>query len=266
MNVVKRTAIVMSLAGVLLSAGIARAEVITYDAALGTVPTEQGWNNELANSGSVGDYQVEDATSGKALHLNTWSSDGATNPDINSWNAKSVSGFDFTSSDATVLTAGIDVNKSNYGEAGAGDKTFWRAGYALTMTDRNNRHIILGIGDSEVRLTTDSGNWFNTNSSVVATLDTTVPIDYKLVAQDSLFKLFIGNAADPLLTLGIGTPNPAGDRQNTFRFGDISQLAGSDTWVSYVNASTVPEPSSLLLFAGMMGLGMVCYRRRKRHQ
>ncbi len=264
---VSRTKLVLTLTLVgvfaVLSASVAQAEIFTYRAADGTTPDVQGWEKETANTAAT--IEVIGEGDARALHQVSIANVNT----IASWKAEAMNGFDFTSSQAVVFEAGLQIDPTNGSDYDT-ESGVWRAGYTLAMTDMNNRHIILGISSDGVRMTTNNVNWADAESSSFEdTISPMAPNRFKLVAQNSEFKLFTAGADDadfglnPLLTLKLGAEYTAGNRANTFRFGDISTLAGSDSYVSYVNASTVPEPGSLLLFAGMMGLGAVCYRRRK---
>ena len=121
------------------------------------------------------------------------------------------------------------------------------------MTDVHDRHFVLGIATTGVRLTNDLSG-LETSSSPFLNLDTRTVYAYQLVAHDDMVELFIDG--EKKLELGVDSPRSVPNRTNTVRFGDASLLASSATTVGYVNVFAVPEPGSWLLFAGGLVLGL----------
>lgn len=232
------------------------ADVFTYDASLGTFPSAQGWTLEESTSGVNGDAAhnvVKENVYQLAAGVRSLTGDDRI---LYNWSV-SANAFNFNSFDATVLEARLQVDHSDTFTTGG----MWQTGYSLMMTDELDRHLILGIGESGVRLT-NSINGEEANSTSLYTLDTTVgPITYKIVARNGMARVYINGSE--ALRLVVGLPQ-ASDRDNTFRFGDFSASASSVTTTQFVSATTVPEPSSLVLLAGMMSLGFFGWRRRLR--
>jgi hypothetical protein len=250
MDGISRAFAVVSLVLVLVMGGsdVARAELLslTYDPSLGTLPELQGWAKSV--TGSAADQGVG---SGAFMQIAS-ASNSTTSYQTRHGN------FDFSSSIATSLETSLLVKQSAY--VPLVDR--WQAGYTLAMTDSLDRHFILGIAQNGVRLTNDASG-ANANSSVFLPMDLkTGWHDFRMVARDGFVELFIDR--QKMLELEVGASLTLPSLTNSFRFGDMSPLATSATSTKYVSAVAVPEPGSLVLFAGMLGLALGCWQWRRR--
>ena len=123
------------------------ADLFTFNAGLNTTPQEQGWALEV--QGTPSPYEVGGGT---LMQMATFDNS------VTTWNVKA-NAFDFSSSTPTVVDALMLVEKSDYVVLDGA----WRSGYAFTMTDVHDRHFVLGIATTGVRLTNDL-SWLESSS------------------------------------------------------------------------------------------------------
>ena len=232
---------------VLVLAGGATAEEV-YDASLGTLPEMQGWAKfDLGANPSP-------SVSGGALHQNATASSS-----VQSWTVQH-SPISFDSAGPVLLQAELRIVGSNYVLI---DQNHWRSGYALAITDENDRHLIAGISSTGVRLTNSPSWGISLTSSNFYAFDTTSSFHvYRLEVASGLARLLVDEAL--VLALPVGSEVPGTNwLTSTARFGDVSLHAGSEGELRYVTMSVVPEPATLSLLT-LGWLSLVRKRRRNR--
>jgi len=197
-----------------------------YDAALNTLPENQGWSIlQIGNN-------TTPTVSNETLHQEAMSASS-----IYSWSASPAGTIDFDSPNLLIFEAEIKVIMSEYNTF-ADDS--WRTGYGLSIVDEQNRVFIVGISDTGVRLTNASTNWLEIYSSSFYHFDTTLAFnDYQLVISNSNAKLFINDS--PVLMLTAGSPqNLSNWVTNAVRFGDLSLVAKSVTDLHFISFQQIP--------------------------
>jgi len=195
-----------------------------YDAALNTLPENQGWS--ILHIGDNPTPTVSDQT----LHQEA-TSEGS----VDNWAASPTGTINFDSSDTFVLRAELKVLMSEYNTLG----TQWRAGYGLSIVDEQNRVFIVGISDTGVRLTT-SAQWLEEDSSSFYSFGTTSAFnDYQLEISNGTAKLIINDSS--VLMLSAGSPQSLTNwDSNQVRFGDFSLLAESRTDLHFISFQHIP--------------------------
>jgi hypothetical protein len=221
----------------LLLALPAQASVLSYDAAVGSLPEAQGWTFN-----QDGTPPPAPSVSGGVLHQ------GVTDFSGHQYWSSSALGFDFTQAPVT-LNARLRIDFASY-------HPFPRGGYNLILVDDAGRDAALHITSSGVFL----GNDELTSVSGIIGFNTTDAFhDYHLVAGPGGISLSIdGNA---IVSLGLG---PATSGGAAVYFGDATLLGYNQSQLQFINVTTqdMPEPGTLALF----GLGLACLTRLRAHR
>jgi hypothetical protein len=209
---------------------------VTYDASLGTLPHDQGWEYyENTNT-----QAPPPSISGGVLRL------GPTTAGVQGYR-RSDYAIDF---DIGVdLMANLRIVNSTVWEAG----TTRRAGYYLFIGDHLGRIVTVGIGSDRIFLGSDNTH---ANGGIMP-VDTTAAFnDYSLtVRSDGAHLSMNGNH---LLSVALGPTNLS--LANTVWFGDLSGVAFSESEMTYLSYAPVPEPATM----AALGIGALLVARRRR--
>ena len=232
---------------------------LTYDAALGTTPVEQGWTESSNGVASV-------SVAGGQLDCSTLPfSDGAcptpSEPNYVNWRLDEV-GLDFA--DEPVVEARLRITSSQYGTNGCNG---WaRPGFMLFANATDGRTYRVGFGSGQIFLTNGAYLVFGDPGVVETSFDTTDGFhDYRLEMSDTGAVLRIDGAEVLSVPAGvpIGVTSAAG-------FGDPTVWANSAVAVQRVRITSsaccpadldgdgdvgVPDLLSLLAAWGTNGPG-----------
>ncbi len=232
----------------------ALAAATLYDAALGTLPSAQGWT--FAGGG---------ATQSVATGVYTFDTTAA-----NAGQAGNVRGLpDNTLDTATGFDLGIRlrvVSETHDGTNGAD-----RAGFSVLLVGDDPAYSLeLAFWASEVWAYKYDGGF--KKSAAEAALDTTSGFrDYRLAVRSNAYTLYADGTplfGGPLqdYRAGITLANPATliyGTPNTLFFGDDTTSARAAVQFQTVSLTAVPVPASLPLLASALGLAGLGFRRRR---
>ena len=236
-------AVLFSLVLLSLAPGAsAISSLVGYDPSLGTLPGSQGWTFSALSPGPTPQMV------GGSLHL------GPTG-DTEIWTNSSLS-FDLNSaSDDLQIEATIQVVSSDFALGFGG--TTPRAGYEITAGDINGRGFTFFLSEDRIDLM-NSGIG---PSGASALFDTTDGFhDYRLATSNGTAKLFLDGSPTLLLTLAVGDSGLFSPNQ--MMFGDGTSAASSETYLSAITFSVIPEPSTALLLGfGLSALAATSRRR-----
>jgi hypothetical protein len=220
----------------------------TYDAALGTLPEQQGWT--FAQSGGS---PPAPTVSGGFLNQGPTSTPG-TQVWSDTLNLTQYAPRDFTQG-TFVLTARLDVLSSSF----FNDGSLRRAGYYFSVSDALGRYFYLAVAGDRVWLDRDPNAPSGGPAAVL--FNTTGVHDYELRIDATGARTFIDGNLVTSAALGAGGQQAA----NTVIFGDLSVLGASQTRLANVQytAVAVPEPGTAAhLLLPLTGLFGACIRRR----
>ena len=126
----------------------------------------------------------------------------------------------------------------------------------------NNTSTSVFYYASDKYANTASTNKYNFYSGNTASGD---PFSYNVNSGYLFIRLSQSYVADSVIsgTLTINTVYEDTDLDDYFTFGNVVTLNGNP-FITYVNGSAVPEPSTYAAIIGMAGLGLALTRRRRK--
>jgi hypothetical protein len=244
----KATTVLLVCLLVLSVSCIVRAEnwAVSYDASLGTLPTDQGWQGYYEGDSSPAPY-----VSNGILHQGLTASYGTQ-----TWSAISPVSIDMSGSTPFIAESCFRVLQSSFWQNG----TDWRNGFNVVINDQSGRCVQAGFSSSGVSLRGDQNNVMGEYGVQFVPFDTTSTTHtYRVVTSSNVGYLYADNAL--LATTPIGSPYGG---HNGVWFGDGTYAGNSQVDIQYVRFGSVPEPSGILaLLTGVGGLGGLMLRRRK---
>jgi hypothetical protein len=200
----------------------------SYDPALGTFPSAQGW--QLVEFQGVSPAPT---VSGGVLRQGPTSFDG-----YQYWTRSDIGAF-FATSQSWVVESRVKIISSTFGPGGFPNT--WRAGYGVTLKDAVGRNISLGISDSGVRISVEL-NLNNAQSSSFIPLDTTSAFrTYRMVVNSSGLELLVDGTLTATLPLG-GTSSEI----NEFFFADGTSSGASQSELSLLRWGVIPSTGTTL--------------------
>lgn len=212
----------------------AQASILTYNAGLGTLPTDQGWD-------FGGDTAAGAAVSGGILSYGPTSFAGLTY-----WShTPEPIAMDF-SADTYTLSADLRLTDSTFGNVSG----FRRAGFNLYLSDASGNWVIAELGSSTIGLRNDNNGLSDPAASV--TLDDAFHL-VTLEAGPSGARLLVDGVEK--LTIAFGT----GVAPNSAHWGESSILAGA-TLTEIRGVTLVPAPTGAAAF---LLVGLLNARRRR---
>ena len=212
----------------------ARAATVTYDPAVGTLPTAQGWTLTELNSPPAPSVIAQ------ALHQGL-----VQVGDAQYYSQALVT--DFTTN-SVFADLELQVISSSFGFP----SNLPRTGYYLIVRDVANRNFLLGIASDRVILQNDSSS----PSLNQFLMDTTAQFhNYHLAVDNTGAVLSVDGIQR--ITLALGSSDSGSS--SSVLFGAITNAESSETRLKGVTVGTVPEPSSTIL---LLSGALFCLRRR----
>jgi len=224
--------------GVLAAGAFAAPPCESYDAALGTTPDQQGWDESINEPGAV-TFEV----TGGVLHQSTLPFsvndcfDGASQPQSLSW---IVAADPFQFSEGVVLEAELRVLSSQYTTNPCNG---WpRPGLLVGVEDDSARTFRVGFGASTLFLANDPFVPFGDPGVVEASFDTTDGFHvYRLEIVGANAALFI----DGVPTLSLSTFGDPFSASNRVVFGDGTSWANSEVEIRSVRVFPMGDEDCL---------------------
>lgn len=228
------TCVALAGASLFMSAGMACAEIITFDGALGTTPESQGWT-------FAGSFAAPMSVGGGELSLGPTSVSGTTY-----WEALPAGALDFTTQSASI-EATVRLTGADYGNFSG----FRRGGFALYLQDDAGRYVIADLGDNAISL----GNDNNRTSDPEMAFDLTSAFrTVRLEAGPGGGVLYVDGVQMLTIALGSGSGGLSGGW-----WGEGTILANADL-IEVQRVQYIPAPGAA---AGLL-CGVAAALRRRR--
>ena len=245
--------LLLALARSCLMPDVALGAITLYDAALGTIPQEQGWvlNEDIMPPTG---YPVSVDPDGLYLSTLAFGTNDPPNFGGGVWWSNDSLGIDFTEDFAVeasvkILTApNHSINRD----------TGWpRPGYAIAVTDVHGTSFWVGLGSGEVFLSNTFYGQYGTPNTVYTSFVTT---DQHHVYRIERASGGVGAALriDGVLKLELPALGPV-ESTETLYFGDPTYWANSESYTAWVryevpgNVGVIPPSPSRLLWVSPMG-------------
>lgn len=224
----------VAMCSMLVCAGAASADLLTYNPSLGTLPQAQGWTFE-------GSYNAPMSVGSGQLNYGPTTVGGTTY-----WGHEPVNTTRFA--DGTVfIEAEIRLTGADFGNFSG----YRRAGFTLFLSDDDGRWIIADMGDQRISL----GNDDTRLSDPVAAFDLTSAFHLvRLEAGPTGGRLLVDGIERLTLPLGGGRSGGAAGS-----FGEMTVLANVNM-TEIRGARYVPAPTAAMALAGLAVFGA---RRRR---
>lgn len=214
----------------------ANAQVLTYNASLGTTPQNQGWTV----GGSLGN-PTAGTVSGGALRYGP-----TVFADTLFWSHNPSGGANFATT-AWSIEFDLRLTNTTYGNVSG----FRRGGFSVTFQDDFGRWIALDAGSAGLGIRNDSnGTTDPTTATNLATAFHTIRVQ----AGPSGAELYLDGSLIQTLSLGSGLSGAA-----SVNWGEGSILA-STTLTEIRSVALIPTPGA----AALLGLGGLIAARRRR--
>lgn len=223
--------------------------VVLYDGSSGQLPDHPGWGwNYGATGGSTG-------VGGGATTLDTLG-DIATSA---GWGR--LAPFTLDPSAGFTVRFELRIESEDHSAPGAdknGDSLADRAGFSVIVLGADRRGVELGFWEDEVWAQQDVPLFIHSPISERTFRDTRVMTRYEVTVVGSSYELradgaLVMSGSSKDYTAFAGFPDPY-ETPNFLFFGDNTSSASARAQIAYVEATPVPEPSTMALALGIVGL------------